>query len=32
VRSFNRFHTLRIGAVSDSFLETHHSLPEARIL
>jgi DNA-binding MarR family transcriptional regulator/GNAT superfamily N-acetyltransferase len=32
VRAFNRFFTRRIGAVSDHFLETPHSLPEARVL
>src|SRR3954470_20935105 len=32
VRAFTRFYTRRIGAVSDQFLETPHSLPEARVL
>src|SRR3954454_3692410 len=32
VRAFNRFYTRRIGVVSDVFLETPHSLPEARVL
>src|SRR4051812_25733358 len=32
VRAFNRFYTRRIGAVSDGFLETPQSLPEARVL
>src|SRR5919198_695334 len=32
LRAFNRFFTRRIGAVSDRFLETPHSLPEARVL
>ena len=32
LRAFNRFFTRRIGAVSDHFLETPHSLPEARVL
>src|SRR3954447_17710941 len=31
-RALNRFYTRRIGAVSDVFLETPHSLPEARVL
>jgi DNA-binding MarR family transcriptional regulator len=32
LRAFNRFYTRRIGAFSDGFLETPHSLPEARVL
>jgi DNA-binding MarR family transcriptional regulator/predicted N-acetyltransferase YhbS len=32
LRAFNRFYTRRIGAVSDLFLDTAHSLPEARVL
>jgi DNA-binding MarR family transcriptional regulator/GNAT superfamily N-acetyltransferase len=32
VRAFNRFYTRRIGVVSDGFLETPQSLPEARVL
>jgi DNA-binding MarR family transcriptional regulator/predicted N-acetyltransferase YhbS len=32
LRAFNRFFTRRIGAVSDHFLQTPHSLPEARVL
>jgi DNA-binding MarR family transcriptional regulator/N-acetylglutamate synthase-like GNAT family acetyltransferase len=32
LREFNRFFTRRIGAVSDHFLQTPHSLPEARVL
>jgi len=32
LRAFNRFFTRRIGAVSDHYLQTPHSLPEARVL
>jgi DNA-binding MarR family transcriptional regulator/GNAT superfamily N-acetyltransferase len=32
LRAFNRFFTRRIGVISDHFLETPHSLPEARVL
>jgi DNA-binding MarR family transcriptional regulator/GNAT superfamily N-acetyltransferase len=32
VRSFNRFYTRWVGALDQGFLETEHSLPEARVL
>src|ERR671930_471471 len=32
VRSFNRFYTRRIGALRQGFLDTPHSLTEARVL
>jgi DNA-binding MarR family transcriptional regulator/GNAT superfamily N-acetyltransferase len=32
VRAFNRFYTRWVGALDQEFLETEHSLPEARVL